>query len=214
MPLYCAVLISTEECAMKRVALTLVLLVAPYAAFAQTAQPESPQPSPPAPPPAPTETVTPKPGPDPQRLFIGGGFALSFGTVYVVEIFPIVTYRVIPRLDLGGGIFYRYRDDGRYDPSFTANDYGASLFARFRAFGPMFLQAQYSYENYEYPLLLGGTERSGFNSVLGGVGYSQSLGGRAGIYAVVLYNFNYDSGDPRNPYSSPWEYQIGFGVGF
>jgi len=215
---------------MKHAAIALVVFAATFAAFAQSPPPETPPPTqpaqptqptpapvpppPPPPPPVPPEPAAPPAAPKPQRLFIGGGVGLSFGTVDLVEISPILTYRVLPRLDLGTGVFYRYRSDDRYEPSFEANDYGASVFAQVWTVRNLFLQAEYSYENYEYPLTEGGTERTGYNSFLAGVGFSQSMGRGAGMYASVLYNFNYDENDLLNPYSSPWVYRVGFGVGF
>lgn len=178
-------------------------------------QPGQPAPTPPQPQPAPQAAPPPPQRPAwKDKLFVGGAIGASFGTVDYIEIAPIVGYRVIPKLVLGGGVSYTYRNDDRYTPSFTANDYGASVFTQFYPYGPLFLQAEYNYQNYEYLDFDGTKSRSDYNSFLAGVGFNRSFKGGAGIYASILYNFSYDANDPFNPYSSPWVYRIGAGFAF
>src|SRR6187401_1866071 len=46
------------------------------------------------------------------RVFIGGGLALSFGSYTYVGVSPIIGYRVTPRLTSGiGGSYYYWRDN-------------------------------------------------------------------------------------------------------
>ncbi len=179
-----------------------LMLIASSAALAQTPPPETPPP--PQPPPAPPA----------RKLFVGGGIGFGFGDVDWIEIAPLISYRVAPRVDLGGGVSYRYRNDKRYTPSYSANDWGASVFGRVAIYGPLFGQAEFDYDNYEYPEPSGTTTRSSFSSFLAGAGVSQPLGRSGGVYMMVLYNFNYDAADPRNPYASPWVYRVGAGVTF
>lgn len=193
----------------------IVFLALPAVAQTPGQQPGQPAPAPPQPQPAPQAALPPPQRPAwKDKLFVGGGIGASFGTVDYIEIAPIVGYRVIPKLALGGGVSYTYRHDDRYTPSFTANDYGANVFMQFYAYGPLFLQAEYDYQNYQYLNYDGTKSRSNYDSFLAGVGFNQSFKGRAGIYASVLYNLSYDANDPTNPYSSPWVYRIGASVGF
>jgi len=148
------------------------------------------------------------------RWFFGGGVGASFGTVDYVEIAPLVGFRVIPRLDIGVQPFYRWTDDGRYSPSVTSNDYGASLFARVRVIGGFFVEADYQYTSYEYPNGFGGTTRDTYDGFLAGAGYSVPVGRNVGFYVSALYDFSYDSSDILQPYDSPVRFQVGVSVGF
>ena len=173
---------------------------------------QSPEPAPPeAPPPAPE---APK-APAADRFFYGGGIGLSFGTVDYIELAPMVGMRVVPKLDLGLQPFYRWRNDGRYEPDLETSDYGASLFLRYRVIQNFFLQGGYEYTNYEYVTnSFGGTARDDYSAILAGAGYYAPVGRNVGFYAAALYDFAYDDNDPFRPYDSPWRFQLGVSVGF
>ncbi len=150
------------------------------------------------------------------RLFYGGYVGLAFGTVRYVEFSPLVGYRFTEDLGAGIGVFYRYRDDRRYDPSVSASDYGGNVFLRYHIGSGVFAQAEYDSTSYEYLAnsLTGATARETYNGVLAGFGYSAAVGRGAGAYFVVLYDFNYQANNLHNPYSSPVQYRFGVSVGF
>jgi hypothetical protein len=148
------------------------------------------------------------------RVWFGGGVGLSFGTVDYIEVSPLVGYRLTDDVSLGGGLFYRYRSDGRYSPSLDTSDYGANVFGRYRVAPPVFLQVEYEYLDYEYARIGGSTDRETFDSVLAGAGFVQPAGGRASLFVLGLYNFSYDDNDLRSPYSDPWVFRVGVSIGF
>ena len=147
------------------------------------------------------------------RLWWGGGIGLAFGDVDYVAAEPVVGFRVTDDVSVGLGLIYRYRDDDRFTPSLSTEDYGANLFARYRVAPQMFLQAEYEYLDYEFQFFDGSTARDSYSSLLGGVGYSQPLSGRASFFTTVLYNFSYDE-DELSPYDEPWVFRAGISVGF
>ena len=126
---------------------------------------------------------------------------------------PVVGYAVTDEVSVGAGLIYRYREDSRFSPSLSTNDYGGSLFVRYRFHPNVFLQGEYEYLSYEFRQFDGSTEREDFGSVLGGLGYSQPIGPRSSFFASALYNFSYDSNE-RSPYDSPWVVRFGIGVSF
>jgi long-subunit fatty acid transport protein len=199
---------------MRRVArLSLALLLAlPALAQAQTQPPPPPTPQEPRPQ-AQAEAQSPS-APSSSRWFFGGGIGASFGDVDYVEIAPLIGYRVNPRISTGVGVFWRYRDDGRYSPSVNTNDYGGSVFAEALVARPIFVHAEYEYVNYEYPSASGGTVRDSASNFYLGAGVFQPLGGNVGFYASALYNLSYDANDLSSPYDSPWAYRFGVSVGF
>jgi len=148
------------------------------------------------------------------RIWFGGNIGLSFGTVDYVEIAPLIGYSVTDKLSIGGSLVYRYRKDGRFQPSVSTTDYGGSLFGRYSVTPPVFVQAEYEYLNYEFVRPDLSTGRDNFGSVLVGPGFSQSAGARTSFFVLALYNLTYDSNDLRSPYTDPWIFRVGVAVGF
>lgn len=156
-----------------------------------------------------------------QKWFYGGGIGLGFGNVRYLEIAPLAGININPRTALGASIFWRHRRDTRYEDTIfnqtlTTNDYGITPFLRFRMTPKFYLQAEYEYLNYEYFVPVSLTqlrkESDTFGSLLAGGGVSQPIGDRSSLFFTALYNFNYD--DANSPYSDPWMFRFGVGVGF
>lgn len=152
--------------------------------------------------------------PEQPKIFWGGGIGLSFGDVQYFELWPMVGINVTPKLGTGVQLMYRYRKDTRYEQDLSTNDYGATLFGRYKVAGPLFLHAEYEYLNYEYytNVSTGAKDRDDFGSFLAGGGVSQQAGRNVSLYALALYNFSYD--EPDSPYADPWVIRFGVGVGF
>ena len=148
------------------------------------------------------------------KIFYGGVVGLGFGDVQYLEISPLLGVNLTPQLGVGVQLLYRRRSDTRYYNDLTTNDYGATLFGRYRLPGPFYLQAEYEYLDYEYRVNYTSieTKRDNFSSFMAGGGVSQAVGGNTSIYATVLYNFSYDQAD--SPYDNPWIIRFGVGVGF
>ena len=148
------------------------------------------------------------------RLWFGGGVGLSFGTVDWVEIAPLVGYSVTERLSFGGGVLYRYREDGRLPDSPSTNDYGANVFARYRVGPWLFAHGEYEHLSYEFVLPDLSKDRDEFDSFLAGPGVYRPIGNRTSFYALGLYNFSYDDDDLSSPYDDEWVFRVGVSVGF
>jgi hypothetical protein len=148
------------------------------------------------------------------NIFYGGAVGLSFGDVQYVELSPMIGMHFTPKLSAGVSAMYRWVSDDRYNTELNTQDYGATLFGRYRLTSTFFLQAEYEYLNYEYytSILNMTTERSDFTSLLAGGGISTPAGQNASFYMTALYNFSYD--EPDSPYDSPWVFRLGVAVGF
>lgn len=145
-------------------------------------------------------------------FFYGGTIGLGFGDVDYIELAPLLGKNVTPRLSVGGSLIYRHRSDNRYQVDLTTDDYGASIFGRYKVTPQVFAQAEYEYLNYEYYNFNLSKDRDSSNSVFLGGGVSSPIGQNSSMYATALYNVNYD--DDNSPYDSPWVIRIGVGVGF
>jgi hypothetical protein len=161
--------------------------------------------------PAPVRDTPPQPY---SPWFFGGGLGLGFGDVDWIEIYPLIGYRVSPRVSTGLGLTYRYVDDNRFSAAPSTTDYGASLFARFYMNPHLFLEADYEYLSHEFVRFDLSTDRKNFSSALGGIGFSQPAGQRASIFLLVLYDFTHDNNDPFYPYADPWIYRVGVSASF
>lgn len=182
------------------------------ALLAGAALAQEPGERPPTPPGGDTQTTGSSGG----NLFYGGYVGLAFGSVQYIELSPLVGYRFSPQFGAGVGLLYRYRKDDRYEQSTSLTDYGGNIFARYHISSGVFAQAEYDYTNYEYVpnSLNSGTERETYSGLLAGLGFSTAVGRGTGVYALVLYDFNYSGSDVNNPYSSPVQYRFGVSVGF
>lgn len=147
-------------------------------------------------------------------VFYGGGIGLSFGTIDYIEIAPMIGLQVTDRFSTGINLLYRYRDDSRYSPSLSTNDYGGGVFARYRFLPNLFAQTEYEYLNFEYYNFGGNKDSDDYSSFLVGGGLSQPVGHNVALNAIVLYNFSYSDSDFSRPYDSPWVVRVGISAGF
>ena len=153
-------------------------------------------------------------GAEANSWWFGGGIGIGLGDSDYVEVNGVVGYRVTPRFTPGLRLTYRSREVTRGGGSINTNDYGASLFGRYRFWKPVYAQVEYEYLSYETVLSDRTRERQDFDSLLGGFGASFALSEKLSVFATALYNFSYDSDDVRNPYSGPWILRTGVGYSF
>ena len=150
------------------------------------------------------------------RMYVGGWLgASSSSTVDRIEAAPELGFQITPKIQLGGSLVYRYRNDKRFEPDLTSTDLGASLFGRYFVYAPIFLHLGVEYLSWEYydPFQQELNKIDATHTgVLLGPGFALPMGPRAATYFAILYDLNYDSEGP-NPYDEPWVFRIGFGVG-
>ncbi len=146
------------------------------------------------------------------RLFYGGGFGLQFGSATLIELSPLVGYKVTPKLGIGVSPTYKYYHYNNYygpDLDLASNVYGGSIFARYTIIQSVFAHVEYETLFYNtstpgYP-----TYMEQFNSFFVGGGYMQYFGANSGMYIEVLWNLN---DTPNSPYTNPI-FRVGFNVG-
>jgi hypothetical protein len=124
---------------------------------------------------------------------------------------PLIGYKITPKLAAGVQVQYRYTRYKQVTPKISTNDYGISPFVRYNIYSPFFLQAEYEYLNYEFPITTSESIRKQYNSFLAGGGIFQPLGRRAGFY-----NFSYRAAGVNEitPYDSPLVLRVGVTAGF
>jgi hypothetical protein len=147
------------------------------------------------------------------HLFYGGGFGLQVGSVTLIELSPMIGYKVTPKFGVGVSPsykYYRYQDYYNPNAHLQSNVFGGSVFARYIIFQNVFAHAEYESLFYNTKITGSLPEKTQYNSVLIGGGYQQNIGGNAGMYILVLWNLN---DTPDSPYTNP-VIRVGFNVGF
>jgi len=144
------------------------------------------------------------------KVFIGGSLGFSFGSVASIRINPLVGYRLTPKLSAGLTGLYEYNSYDTYYGRQSYNNYGGSVFSRFRVIPQLYAHAEFSYISYEKIVL--GADRTGVPFLFLGGGYAQRLGGNTYAYAQILFDVLQDK---NSPYAD-WEpfYSVGVSIGF
>ena len=146
-----------------------------------------------------------------ENLFTGGGLGLQFGTVTLIDISPILGYRINDNIAVGIGATYKYYKDNNYN--FSTDIYGGNVFARYYIFDNIFAHAEYeilSIESNLYdPRITQNVKRVIVSSFLVGGGYRQCIAGNSFINLSILWNLNESI---YSPYDNP-VIRIGVDVG-
>lgn len=151
------------------------------------------------------------------KIYYGGGIGFSFwGDYFRISIEPMVGYKVTPKLSAGVKLMYEHIDDSRSAVDIVYNNYGGSIFSRYRVVPQFYLHAEYAYYNYNYKFKSESLESETISNwvpflLLGG-GYSQQVSKNTWLYVQALWDVIQDD---NSPYSSgdPW-ISVGVSVGF
>jgi len=143
------------------------------------------------------------------RLWFGGGLALSFSGNSTVNLFqfgisPIIGYKFTERFSAGPRAnllvnFYSFDTGGNKERAQPV-DWAVGAFSRYKITAQIFAHGEYEYVNQAFALTsFDGLDIQRFeqNNVYLGGGYT--TGGRSGFEILLLYNVNQDPRDTRNP---------------
>lgn len=150
-----------------------------------------------------------------KRIYFGGSFGATFGTYSSIRINPIIGYKITPKLSAGVKFYYEHVRSKYFGSTYSADNYGGSLFSRFRIIKALYLHAEYAMISYESYYLSGGetySERDLVPFLFLGAGYSRKLVGNSWLNIQVLFDVLQNS---KSPYrrGEPF-YSVGVGVGF
>jgi len=154
-----------------------------------------------------------KPKPDMgQRIYYGGNMGITVGSYTRIGVYPLIGYKITPKLSGGVKIAYEYIRDNRYSSTYQTSNYGGSIFARYRVIPQLYAHVEYAQLNYELYNALGESNREWVPFLLVGGGYSQPIGPRTWLNIEVLFDVLQNE---RSPYRA-WDpvISVGIGVGF
>lgn len=149
------------------------------------------------------------------RIFFGGNFGFTFGSITNIEIAPQVGYKITPAWSAGIGGRYAYYKDNYYY-FYQTNMYGGLLFTRYLVYKGLFLDAEFEANNFEVykvvdPIFgIYNLERMWVPSLLLGGGYSQPIGDRSAFFVSILYDVLQHK---YSPYYRVPVIRAGFGFG-
>lgn len=149
------------------------------------------------------------------RLVYGGGFGLQFGTLTLIDLSPVVGYRVTERLETGIGLSYKYYKfkDYWYDYNtnrsydLKSNIFGGSVYLRYHVLKNVFAHVEFEQLQYRYTQyyntstgLVREKETANISSMFIGGGYKQPISQNSYFFIMALWNLTEDS---MSPYSNP-----------
>lgn len=143
------------------------------------------------------------------RIFLGGNLGLQLGTITLIEISPLVGYKITDDLSAGLGFTYQYYKDTRFNPDYSTNIIGGRVFARYYIYKDFFAHTEVEVLNYDAYLSFNDKDNITITNVLVGGGYNQWISQRASVSIMILWNLNEDI---YSLYSNPI-FRIGFNVG-
>lgn len=146
------------------------------------------------------------------RVFYGGSLGFSFGSVTSVRVNPLIGYRLTPKLSAGITALYEYNGYDTYYGKQNYNNYGGSVFGRFRFIPQIYAHAEFNYTNYQMSNALNEKYRVGVPFILLGGGFTQRIGGNAYAYGQILFDVLQDKNSPYDDWV-PF-YSVGVSVGF
>ena len=140
------------------------------------------------------------------KMYFGGNFTFTIGSYTSIGIWPLVGYKVTPKLSFGLQPGYEYVKYESYGSNYETSNYGISIFGRYRVIPQAYIHAEYASINYEFwrPQVGGDYEsyREWVPFLFLGAGFSQHIGGSTYAYVQVLFdvlqnkNSPYGSGEP------------------
>jgi len=151
------------------------------------------------------------------KLFYGGGLGLQFGSLTLIDVAPIIGYRVTEKFETGLGFtykYYRFKDyyfDNNTGISYDlkSNIVGGSVFARYHILENIFAHVEfeslrYQYQDYYYynggGSLLSENRIASINSIFVGGGFRQRISQGSYFFIMALWNLTEDA---LSPYSNP-----------
>jgi hypothetical protein len=157
-----------------------------------------------------------------QRLTFGGDFGLSFGNAStLINISPLIGYRITEKLTAGGGFTYLYVR-GRIPGTVavvtnTYQTYGARVFGRYNVTESFFAHTEFEYLNVPYRNNRNGAEmRTWLPMAWVGGGYRIPFGERSAFLIYAAYNLLHSQsylradGIAYSPYPSAIVIRTGF----
>jgi long-subunit fatty acid transport protein len=128
------------------------------------------------------------------RIFTGGNVGLQLGTVTMVDISPLIGYKLTEKLTTGVGFTYQYYNDSYFAPPFTLNIWGGRIFVRYNILERLFAHVEYEFLTFKTDMFNMSSnepaQQINLNNILIGGGYRERIGEDIYANVTVLWNIN------------------------
>lgn len=137
-----------------------------------------------------------------EKIYVGSGLNVLFGTRTFFYVSPIIGYDIKPKFSVGIGTMYQY-----YRENFNGNinylhSIGAGIFTRYKPIDQLILETSINTYSTTYNGLSEAKIKS--NSWMVGVGYANSIGGRSYYQAMIQYDL-FKNPDVPEPILFPFQ---------
>lgn len=160
--------------------------------------------------------ITTNPPAAENKWYYGGNIGFSFWNDYTyLGIYPLAGYKITPKFSVGAKVGYSYIN--YKDIDFSTNNYGGSVFTRYRIIPQIYVHGEFVYFSFEHRTFSiinrqYGSERVWVPFLLLGGGFSQQISPNVWAFAEVLFDV---INDDNSPYESGQPFvSVGAGVGF
>lgn len=134
------------------------------------------------------------------KVMLGGNMSLTFGSMSMVEVSPLIGYNLSPRVTLGASLTYMYFSYKSDLYSYSAQNFGGGLFGKIRIYKDFHLQIEPELLNIKYVDYNGQEKRKWVFNALAGVTFRSRLGERFAVDYSILWNLNQTQ---DSPYDNP-----------
>ena len=148
-----------------------------------------------------------------EKVYYGGYANFSFGKYTIIGIEPLIGYKLLPKLSVGGKISYEYYKNKNYDPTREGSNYGIGAFSRLRIGRKLYGHVEFSEMNYKLYQNAGeSSKRQWISFLYVGGGFSQPITKNTSINAEILWDILQDDDSPYKTVEPI--ISVGIGVGF
>jgi hypothetical protein len=132
-----------------------------------------------------------------ERFYFGGNLGAQFGDYTLINVAPLVGFKITDRWSIGTQATYSYVNIRYSNYRYEDNIYGGSLFSRYFIFENFFAHAATETLNGNWA---GTGSRFNVNSIFVGGGYMYRIGSKAGFGITAMFNLLPSVYSPyRNP---------------
>ena len=146
------------------------------------------------------------------KVYYGGYANFSFGKYTIIGIEPLIGYKLLPKLSIGGKLSYEYYKNKNYSPTQEGSNYGIGAFTRLRIARRFYAHVEFSEMNYKLHQSVEESNRQWISFLYVGGGFSQPITKSTSINAEILWDVLQDSDSPYKTVEPI--FSIGIGVGF
>jgi len=130
------------------------------------------------------------------KVYYGGYANFAFGKYNFIGVEPLIAYKLLPKLSIGGKISYEYYKNKNYTPTKEGSNYGIGAFSRLRIARKFYAHVEFSEMNYKIHHSLEESKRQWISFLYVGGGFSQPISKNTSINAEVLWDVLQDDDSP------------------